>query len=133
MPETERDNLPEPRTMIALAERTAVVETKIGALTDAVSVIRQNIHGINNELMKITSTEARCLAAIERMHELFLSRGVQVDKIDAAVDLILAAKNQAEGAWAATVRISAAIVASIGILGTLATGLLWLAGKLAVK
>lgn len=55
------------RTLSAMGERVAVVETQ---LREALPVIRSNIHGINNELQKVVAQGERC----DRNLELILAK-----------------------------------------------------------
>jgi hypothetical protein len=121
----EDTGLPMTRTAVALAERVAVVETKVGALKEDTTVIRSSMHDINNEIMRFVVLEERCAASLVDLVG-------NVRNLAAEIAGITAARNQAEGAWAATVRISAAIVASVGILGTLGAGLAWAVGHLSL-
>jgi hypothetical protein len=129
MPDTEAAG----RTLGAMAERMAVVETKVGTLKEDTGVIRNNIHVINNELQMVRAAETRCADALEAIQGMMLARSVQVDKIEANVDALMIAKGTAEGAWAATVKIFAAISAMIGIVGLLAAGGAWALGHLSMR
>ena len=50
------------RTISAMGERVAVVETQ---LREALPAIRANIHGINNELQKVVAQGERCDRSLE--------------------------------------------------------------------
>jgi len=55
------------RTLAAIGERVAVVETTV---REALPVIRSNIHNINNEMQKVVAQGERC----DRNLELILSK-----------------------------------------------------------
>lgn len=132
----------DPRTLTALGERVAIVETKVSGLQAVVEKISANIHGMNNELMKIQVVGGRNSDTLDGLKTNVAERGVQiaefranvtaqlvelrsetatqVSKLATAVEALSTKSYLLEGAWGATVRISAAIVASIGILGMLA-------------
>lgn len=55
---------PDSRTVVALSERVAVIETQQKALKEDTGVIRSSIHGINNEMQKFVQAEQRCVDAL---------------------------------------------------------------------
>ena len=59
----------DPRTTAAMAERVAVLETKTNSLKEDTSVIRSNIHGINNEMQKFVAAEMRCADNLAKILE----------------------------------------------------------------
>lgn len=132
----------DPRTLNALGERVAIVETKVNGLQAVVEKISSNIHGMNQELMKIQIVGGRNSDTLDGLKTNVAERGVQiaefranvtaqlvelrsetasnVGKLATAVEALSTKSWMLEGAWGATVRISAAIVASIGVLGVIA-------------
>ena len=57
------------RTVNSMAERVAVLETRVGALKEDTSSIRSNIHGINNEMQKFVAAEMRCVDHLGKILE----------------------------------------------------------------
>lgn len=123
----------DPRTMVALSERVAVVETKVSALKEDTVAIRQVMHQINQEMQRSVAVELRCAQALEALQAEAIDRKTQMERMHATIDTLSTAKHMAEGAWGATVRISAAIVASISILSAIGGGAAWALGHLVLK
>ena len=133
MPPAERRN---DRTLSAMGERVAVVETQ---LREALPVIRTNIHGINNELQKVVAQGERC----DRNLELILGKLGDLPTIAAATatfvamqpDLreVLKEREQSLGLSAfgrKFTMVVAAGAALVAVLGGIAGGLVWLSQHL---
>lgn len=124
------------RTLSAMGERVAVVETQ---LREALPVIRSNIHGINNELQKVVSQGERC----DRNLELILSKLSDLPMIAAATsaftsmqpDLREALKDREQSLGLSAfgrrfAMIVAAVAGLVAAIGGIAGGLVWLSQHL---
>ena len=124
------------RTLSAMGERVAVVETTI---REALPVIRSNIHNINNEMQKVVAQGERC----DRSLELILSKLGELPTIATAAstfaamhpDLqeVLREREQSLGLAAFGRRfgmIVAAVAALVAAVGGIAGGLVWLSQHL---
>ena len=121
------------RTTVAAAERLARVEARVDNLKEDTGTIRNYIHGINNEItivrgemIKFVGLEQQCVDALGAIKQAMTDRSAQIERMASDIASLLMAKNQAEGAWAATLRICSTIVAMIGVLGLLASGFAYL-------
>lgn len=124
------------RTLSAMGERVAVVETTI---REALPVIRNNIHGINNELQKVVAQGERC----DRNLELILAKLTELPTIASAAatfatmhpDLREVLKEREQGLGLAAFgrrfgMIVAAVAALVAVIGGIAGGLVWLSQHL---
>ena len=68
-PTAEPPTIVDARTVNSMAERVAVLETRVGALKEDTSSIRSNIHGINNEMQKFVAAEMRCVDHLGKILE----------------------------------------------------------------
>lgn len=127
---------PADRTLSAMGERVAVVETQ---LREALPVIRSNIHSINNELQKVVAQGERC----DRNLELILGKLSELPIISAATSAFTAMqpdlrevvkeRDQSLGLSAFGRRfamIVAAVAAMVAAVGGIAGGLVWLSQHL---
>jgi len=57
------------RTVNSMAERVAILETRVGSLKEDTVSIRTNIHGINNEMQKFVAAEMRCVDHLGKILE----------------------------------------------------------------
>jgi len=131
--------LPDPaqdRTISAMGERVAVVETQ---LREALPVIRTNIHGINNELQKVVAQGERC----DRNLELILGKLSDLPTIAQAsatftsmqpeLREVIKEREQRLGLSAFGRRFAMIVAAAAGLVaavGGIAGGLVWLSQHL---
>lgn len=132
--------LPDPpygdRTLSAMGERVAVVETTI---REALPVIRTNIHSINNEMQKVVAQGERC----DRNLELILGKLSDLPTIAAAsatfaamhpeLREVLKEREQSLGLSAfgrKFAMIVAAVAGLVAAIGGIAGGLVWLSQHL---
>lgn len=60
---------PDSRTLIAIAERVAVVETQQRANKEDMNVVRSSLHLINNEMQKFVAAEQQCASYLRQIAE----------------------------------------------------------------
>ncbi len=119
--------------MIVLAERVAIVETKIGALKDDTQVIRATHHEINNRMQEFVAAERLCASNLGTLVATQATVTAQIAELTEAVQSLAITKAQVEGAWKATVRFATLIAALISAIAVLAGGLIWAIQHFAVR
>ncbi len=120
------------RTMVALAERVAVVETKIGALKEDTAVIRSTQHDTHNRMQEFVAAEQMCAQNLGRLIEAQTTTNAQLSKLAATVEGLTLVRAQVEGGWKATVRFSTLIAAVLSGFVAVVGGVMWAMGHLAV-
>lgn len=103
------------RTIVALSERVAVVETKVGALKEDTGVIRHNIHEINNRMTEFVALETKCANAL---NDLLGMKPI--------MDQLLGQVQQGKGAWKAIGIVGTALMGAVSIGAVIASGIWWL-------
>jgi|SRR5579859_912996 len=112
MPEERRATLPNGR----LSERLAVVETKVEGLKDDTSVIRSNIHGVNNILQQIIAMEQRCETRLAQLLELtkdlptIAATTLSFSNMKEEIEGMIKERQERKGAWKAVALIGSALV-----------------------
>ena len=136
LPDDSEELVPNARTIAAMGERVAVVETQ---LKEALPVIRSNIHGINNELQKVVAQGERC----DRNLELILAKLSDLPTIALSAQTfaamhpelreVLKEREQGLGLSAFGRRLAMIVGAGAGLvamLGGIFAGLVWLSQHL---
>ncbi len=121
------------RTMVALAERMAVVETKVGALKEDTQVIRATQHDTNNRMQEFVAAERLCAQNLGTLVTAQTTTNTQIAELAATVKDLVLAKAQVEGGWKATVRFATLIAALFAGVGAVIGGLMWAFGHLSVQ
>jgi hypothetical protein len=104
------------RTMVVLSERVAVVETKVGGLKDDTTVIRNTLHGVNNEMSRFVAVEERCAAALLTLTGQMADHTKQISDLASQVRDMALLKAKGEGAWFAVAKLAL-------IMGAVFTGM----------
>jgi len=107
------------RTLVSLAERVAIVETKVGNLKDDTGVIRSTLHDVNNRMTEFVAAEIRCGDSLTAIRSEF--SGLRAD-----LNLLLAADQQGKGAWRAIGIVWTGLAGAMGAGAALASALWWL-------
>jgi hypothetical protein len=122
-----------------MAERVAILETRVGSLKEDTVSIRTNIHGINNEMQKFVAAEMRCVDHLGKILEAIKDLPVILGAVAAFNDMrpelrqVFDERAQRAGLAAFGRRfgmIVGAGVALMTLLGGIAGGLVWLAQHL---
>lgn len=110
------------RSVVAMGERVARVETKIEGIEKDTSVIRQAIHGINGEMQKFVQAEQRCvdgLLAVQsqtaHLPELAFAMK-EFTALQPRIVSLLEAEHRRVGAWKSWVVFGSAVAGAIGII-----------------
>lgn len=103
------------RTLVAVSERVAVVETKIGGLKEDTVTIRAHIHEINNRMTEFVAAEIRCADALTSL------LGMKP-----IVDQLLAHSQRGSGTWRALTIVGAALMGAVSTGAILMGGVIWL-------
>ena len=119
--------------MVALAERMAVVETKVGALKEDTAVIRSTQHDTNNRMQEFVAAERLCAANLGTLIAAQTATNAHLDKLAATVENLTLVKAQVEGGWKATVRFITLIAAVLAGMGAVLGGVAWAMGHLTVR
>lgn len=129
----------DPRTTAAMAERVAVLETKTNSLKEDTSVIRANIHGINNEMQKFVAAEQRCVDHLGKILEATKDLPLVVAAVATFTEMrpelrtLMAEREQRAGLSAFGRRFAMIVAAAAGlvaVIGGIAGGLVWLSQHL---
>jgi predicted component of type VI protein secretion system len=127
------------RTTVAMAERVAVLETKTNSLKEDTSVIRANIHGINNEMQKFVAAEMRCVEHLAKILEAIKDMPMLIGAVAAFTEMrpelreVIKDREQRRGVLSFGHRfalILGACVAVVSLLGGIGGMLVWLAQHL---
>lgn len=106
----------DPRTIVVLSERLAVVETKVGGLKDDTTVIRNNMAGVNHEMIRFVAIEERCAAALATLSSQMTEHTKQITDLARQFTDMALLRAKGEGAWFAVGKLAL-------ILGTVGTGM----------
>jgi len=98
---------PNGRTVVALAERLAVVETKVDGLKEDSVVIRATHHEINNRMQEFVAAEKLCAANLGTLISAQSTTNSQIAKLTTTVEELLLVKARVEGGWKAIVKVGA--------------------------
>ena len=127
------------RTVNSMAERVAVLETRVGALKEDTSSIRSNIHGINNEMQKFVAAEVRCVDHLGKILEAIKDLPVLITAVTAFNEMrpglqqVFEERHQRAGLASFGKRFSmivAAGAAFVVMVGGMVAGAIWLAQHL---
>lgn len=121
------------RTIVALAERVAIVETKVGALKEDTGIIRATQHATNNEMQRFVAAEQLCAANLARLIDAQGITNRQISELTSAVDTLTAARHHLDGAWSAVSRMAVLIGSVLAGSAAVIAGIMWALGHLAVK
>ncbi len=121
------------RTLVALAERMAVVETKVGALKEDTQVIRATQHDTNNRMQEFVAAERLCAQNLGTLVTAQTTTNTQLSELAATVRELTLAKAQVEGGWKATVRFATLVAALFAGVGAVIGGIMWALGHLSVQ
>lgn len=122
-----------------MAERVAVLETKTNSLKEDTSVIRSNIHGINNEMQKFVAAEQRCADNLGKILEAIKDLPMVIAAVATFTDMrpelreMMKEREQRRGITSFGTRfamIVGAVAAFVAVLGGIAGGLIWLSHHL---
>lgn len=122
------------RTLVALSERVAVVETKVGALKEDTGVIRSTMHSINNEMQRFVSVEQQCAAALNQLVALtkdlptIAEHARDFVAMRSGLTSVIEEHHQRRGAWAAAATTGSVVLGSITVGGAIVGMVLWLMG-----
>lgn len=105
-----RHNPGDSRTVIALAERVAVVETQQHALKEDTTAIRRSMHEFSNQLQIFVGG----LAALQKVAEDF-------PKIAELVDVFAKEQQRRKGAWGAAVLFGTMLMGAVTLGGGIVT------------
>jgi len=118
------------RTIVALAERMAVVETKIGTLKEDTAVIRSTQHDTNNRMQEFVAAERMCASNLASLITSQTTTNTQLQQLAATVRELTLVRAEAEGGWRMTVRFGTLIAAGFSAFAALAAGVAWALGHL---
>lgn len=127
------------RTVNSMAERVAVLETRVGSLKEDTSSIRSNIHGINNEMQRFVAAEMRCAENLAKILEGIKDLPIVVAAVATFTDMrpelraLMAEREQRAGLAVFGRRFAMVVAASAGLvaaLGGIAAGVVWFAQHL---
>ena len=127
------------RTVNSMAERVAVLETRVGSLKEDTASIRSNIHGINNEMQKFVAAEMRCVEHLGKILDAIKDLPTIIGAVAAFNEMrpelrqVFEERSQRAGLSAFGKRfsmIAVAIAALIAAVGGIAGGLMWLSQHL---
>lgn len=129
----------DPRTTAAMAERVAVLETRMGALKEDTATIRTNIHGINNEMQRFVVAEMQCVDKLAKILEAIKDLPLVVSTVASFNDMrpelraLMAEREQRAGLAVFGRRFAMIVAAMAGLvaaMGGIAGGLVWLSQHL---
>jgi hypothetical protein len=115
------------RTVAAVGERVAIVETKMVGLEKDTTVIRSTLHTINTELQKTVVHEANCARSLALIAEQTKCVPEIVSSLTGFEDLkpkllrVIEESNARRSAWKVVLLIGSGIVGAATALGMLAT------------
>lgn len=124
------------RSVSAMGERVARVETKIEGIEKDTGVIRSTLHGINGEMQKFVMQEARCITALEMISERtkdlpeIVMKVHEIYELKPKVQLLHEESAARKGAWGAYVLVGTAATGAVAIIGSIGATAFWLLGKL---
>lgn len=118
--------------MVALAERVAVVETKIGALKEDTAIIRSTQHDTHNRMQEFVAAERMCAQNLGTLIEAQATTNAHLNRMAATVEELTLVKAQVEGGWKATVRFATLIAALLSAGAAIVWAIMWSMGHLAV-
>lgn len=127
------------RTVNSMAERVAVLETRVGALKEDTSSIRSNIHGINNEMQKFVAAEMRCVDHLAKILDAIKDLPVLIGAVTAFNEMrpelraVFEERSQRAGLASFGKRFTMIVgagAALVAVLGGIAGGLIWLSQHL---
>jgi len=127
------------RTVNSMAERVAVLETRVGALKEDTSSIRTSIHGVNNRMQEFVAAEMRCVDHLAKILDAIKDMPVLVASVTAFNEIrpelraVFEERSQRAGLASFGRRFSMIVVATaacIAALGGIAGGLVWLSQHL---
>lgn len=136
MPEANGSPITDPRTISALGERVAVVETKVTLLKEDTGVIRTTLHAVNNEMQRFVMVEQQCSNSLAQLVSLTKELPAIADyardfiNIRPALIAMIEEHQQRKGAWGAVVIAGSVIVGCATIGGGIASLVLWLFGRI---
>ncbi len=126
---------PDARTVNAMGERVAILETRIAALKEDTTTIRAGMHGMNNEMQKFVAAETQCVNKLAQILDalkdlpLILASIAAFNEMRPDLRVVLTEREQRAGLTAFGKRFSMIVVAGaalVAILGGIAGGLVWL-------
>jgi hypothetical protein len=127
--------VPDARTVNAMGERVAILETRIAALKEDTTTIRAGMHGMNNEMQKFVAAEAQCVNKLALILEalkdlpLILASIAAFNEMRPDLRSVIADKEQRAGLSAFGKKFSMVIIAGaafVGIIGGVIGALIWL-------
>lgn len=142
MPSTVSDQLivpTDPRTVASMAERVAVVETRMSALKEDTTTIRASLHSVNNEMQRFVSAEMQCADKLAKILDAIKDLPLVVAAVATFTDMrpelraLMAEREQRAGLAVFGRRfamIVAAVAGLVAAIGGLAGGLVWLSQHL---
>ena len=103
------------RTLVSLAERVAIVETKVGSLKDDTGVIRSTIHDINNRMQEFVAAEIRCGDSLQ-----------QLLPLRSLIDRLAEDNQRGKGIWRGIGIVGTTLLGGATVGAIIASGLWWI-------
>lgn len=123
----------DPRTIVALVERVAVIETRMIASKEDTAIIRATHHEINNRMQEFVAAERLCAANLGTLVATQTTTNAQISELTATVKELTLARAEVEGAWKATIRLATFAGAILAGLAASIGGLMWSLGHLSLS
>jgi uncharacterized protein YgbK (DUF1537 family) len=129
----------DPRIVSSMAERVAVLETRVVALKEDTSTIRSSVQGINNEMQRFVAVEMQCAEKLAKILEAIKDLPLVVAAVATFTEMrpeirsLLTEREQRAGLAVFGRRFAMIVgagVAMMTLLGGLGAGLVWLAHHL---